>query len=136
VKTVASWLTYLLLVTAFVVGIQAPVNFYATAAHKQAAYSVPHDVASWIVDYDIGVMVSFVERYDRQGCDDIAVGPIRDEIGSLFGYIMLARDENGDSRLVWMEAFNLQREKVYGYRNIEDYDALVACHERPVGISM
>ena len=123
-----------LLVSLFVVGLQLPVSIYA--AHEQASYTVPHDVATWIVDHDIVVMVDYVERYDREGCDDVATGPIRDEAGSVFGYIILARDQNDDSRLVSVEVFNFQKEKVYGYRNVEDYDALVACHNRPVGISL
>jgi len=124
-KGVAIYLTFLLLTV-------AP----AFAAHKEAAYSVPHDVATWIVDHDIVVMVDYVERTDRLGCDDVAVGPARDRQGSLYGYLMLARNKDGTARLVAVEMFNIQRQQVYGYRNVEDYDALVACHTRPAGISL
>jgi len=98
------------------------------AAHDTAAYELPHEVANWMVDQDVLRNDGAGQYFEHLGCADVATLPITNPERSVAGYMILAI-KRGEARLVAVEAWDFQREKVFSWVNRADYDALKACYE-------
>jgi len=98
------------------------------AAHDTAAYQLPHEVANWMVEHDVLRNDGAAQYFDHLGCADVVTMPITNPERSIAGYMIMAIKRE-EARLVAVEAWDFQREKVFSWIDRADYAALKACYE-------
>jgi len=118
----------LLILSAALVAMPAAV----TAKHDTFDFELPHDVATDLNEFNLH-LVGAPSGYAAPGCDGVVTFPLRghtgDGVENVAGYAIHAIDRDGVNRLVSVELFNLDtKEKVFGWTNLEDYNALKTCH--------
>ncbi len=119
----------LLILSAALVAMPAAV----TAKHDTFDFELPHEVATELDKLNLHLAGS-PTGYENPGCDLVVTFPLRghnaDGIESFAGYAIHAINKDDVNRLVSVEIFHLEtREKVFGWNNMDDYNALKECHE-------
>jgi len=118
----------LLILSAALVAMPAAV----TAKHDTFDFELPHGVANTLDALNIH-LAGPPQGFENPGCDTVVTFPLRGHTDAgketVAGYAIHAVDKDGVNRLVSIELFDLKtKEKVYGYTNKADYDALKTCH--------
>lgn len=133
-RNVLAYLSYALLVSAFVVGIQIPTILFVTAAHDEFGYDLPHEVANQIKEYNISAIPQTLDTYSREGCNTVAIFAVANPPErTLVGWQIMASNDDGSWRLLSIELYNWGKRNVYSWVNAADFFALKACYERPEG---
>ncbi len=118
----------LLILSAALVAMPAAV----TAKHETFDFELPHTVANKLDTMNIH-LAGAPSGYAAPGCDGVVTFPLRghtaEGVENVAGYAIHAIDTDGVNRLVAIELFDLKtKEKVFGFINQGDYDALKTCH--------